>query len=148
MVLAIAKNAKSDENERDITMDQRRLARMYALLHDVPHVPFGHTIEDELRIFRRHDENPARIAHFLGPDSEIGRIVKQMQSEEFYNRLMCIYLWEDDKEKRRLRGEDSSWDGLKRWFEMLTDDAFIHDIVSNTVCADLLDYLARDNYLL
>ena len=36
--LAIAKNAKSDENERDITMDQRRLARMYALLHDVPHV--------------------------------------------------------------------------------------------------------------
>lgn len=54
MVLAIAKNAKSDLNERDITMEQRRLARMYALLHDVPHIPFGHTIEDELRLFRRH----------------------------------------------------------------------------------------------
>ena len=146
IVMAIAKNAKSDPKERNITMEQRLLARMYALLHDVPHIPFGHTIEDELRIFRRHDENPARIAHFLGPDSEIGAIVKKMQSEEFYDRLMCVYLWEDDKEKRKLREEDSSWDGLRQWFKMPADDAFIHDIVSNTVCADLLDYLARDNY--
>ena len=146
MVLAIAKNAKSGSDERGITMEQRLLARMYALIHDVPHIPFGHTIEDELHILQRHDENPARIAHFLGPNSEIAKIVKEMESEEFYNRLLCVYLWEDDMEKRMARDTDPSWNALRPWLKMRHDEAFIHDIVSNTVCADLLDYLARDNY--
>ena len=128
MVMAIAKNAKSQTDERDITMDQRRLARVYALLHDVPHIPFGHTIEDELHILDRHDENPSRIAHFLGPNSEISSILRRTESDEFYNRLMCIYLWEDDEKKREARDEDPAWNSLSQWFTMVEDDAFVHDI--------------------
>ena len=147
MVLAIATNAKSLEEERRISLVQRKLARMYALLHDIPHVPFGHTIEDEMQLFQRHDKNPARIERFLGPKSEIATILKKHESPQFYDRLMAIYLWEDDHKDREEREKKSKeWGSLSQWFNMTEDDALIHDIVSNTVCADLLDYVARDNY--
>ena len=156
MVLAIAKNANIDEDERSITMEQRLLARMYALLHDITHIPFGHTIEDELGLLPRHDDNPNRMTHFLGPESEIGTILtKGLKNDDqyadfdhFYDRLMCIFLWEDDQNKKKSRDKNEDWAALRSWFHMRDkdDDAFIHDIVSNTVCADLLDYLARDNY--
>src|SRR5438270_1670740 len=35
-------------------------ARLGGLLHDLCHVPFGHSIEDELGILIPHDENEAR----------------------------------------------------------------------------------------
>jgi HD superfamily phosphohydrolase len=156
MILAIAKNAKSVDRERQITLEQRLLARMYGLLHDITHVPFGHTIEDELRILRRHDDNPTRIVRFLGPQSEIGEILANglkgtkhySDFDDFYDRLMRIFLWEDDREKRKKRDKDKEgdWSPLKPWLDMRKDEVFIHDIVSDTVCADLLDYLARDNY--
>ena len=146
MVLAIATNAKSSDEERSISRVQRKLARMYALLHDIPHVPFGHTIEDELRLFQRHDKNPARIEHFLGPQSTVATILKEDESDEFYDRLMAIYLWEDDCSEKRERAARAEWKSLSKWFDMSDDDALVHDIVSNTVCADLLDYVARDNY--
>ena len=147
MVLAIATNAKSSKEERSISLVQRKLARMYALLHDIPHVPFGHTIEDEMRLFQRHDKNPARIERFLGPQSEVATILKKHESPEFYDRLMAIYLWEDDlSEGQEGATRVEGWESLSQWFDMSEDDAFVHDIVSNTVCADLLDYVARDNY--
>ncbi|HAZ62218.1 MAG TPA: hypothetical protein DCZ72_01195, partial [Armatimonadetes bacterium] len=36
-----------------------------ALLHDVTHWPFGHTFEDERRLFVRHDEDEERLARYL-----------------------------------------------------------------------------------
>ncbi len=36
-----------------------------ALLHDVTHWPFGHTFEDERRLFVRHDEDEERLARSL-----------------------------------------------------------------------------------
>lgn len=37
------------------------MARAFALVHDVTHVAFGHTLEDELGLFTRHDKNIARL---------------------------------------------------------------------------------------
>jgi HD superfamily phosphohydrolase len=55
-----------------IELDHKeRLAVLaWALLHDVTHVPFGHTLEDERRIFERHD-TPARVRKAL-PQGELG----------------------------------------------------------------------------
>ena len=41
------------------------------LLHDITHVPFGHMLEDELGVFKRHDENKSRIKFFLGETTDI-----------------------------------------------------------------------------
>ena len=37
----------------EISAPDRRVACLAALLHDVTHVPFGHTFEDERRLFDR-----------------------------------------------------------------------------------------------
>ncbi len=131
MVRALAKNMTGADGP-PISLEQRKLARMYALLHDIAHVPFGHTFEDEYQLHDRHDRNGARIAHFLGPDSEIGLILRGMESGRFYERLMLIGLWSND-DARVLGGSRE-------------DETFIHDLVSEGVCADLLDYLERDSY--
>lgn len=47
-----------------------------ALLHDVTHVPYGHTLEDERRLFERHD-TPKRIRQFL-PRGELGKALKNL----------------------------------------------------------------------
>jgi HD superfamily phosphohydrolase len=129
MIRAIVSNTHSSPAEQHIEPVQEALARLYALLHDLPHVPFGHTIEDELSIFTRHDKNPARIERFFGKNSEVGKLIVTYLGESVYARFMSIYSWD----------EDSST-------QLANDDNFIYDIVSNTVCADLLDYLARDSY--
>lgn len=126
MVRAIRENKHNQDEESEIDDEHEQLIRLYALLHDIGHIPFGHTIEDEFCIFDRHDEDQERIEHFLGEESRIGRIIQNRLGKEMYDRFMAIY--KIDKEN----------------VEQLGDDLFVYDLVSNTVCADLLDYLRRD----
>jgi len=63
----------------------------------------------------------------LGESSPIGKLIQEHLGPDAYRRFLSVYKWDC---------EDKS----------IGDDAWIYDIVSNTVCADLLDYLARDNY--
>ena len=143
MLSAVARAGGRRGDERGISIEDRKLTRVYALLHDVTHVPFGHTIEDEFGLFGRHGKNPVRTERFLGPRSEIGSLLRRMEPVGFYDRLMAIYLWEGDERKRSER-EGRAWAPLRPWLDMAEDDAFVQDIVSNGVCADLLDYSVRD----
>ncbi len=130
MITSIRTNEHNSDAERRITRKEETLARLYALLHDISHVPFGHTIEDELQILVRHDKNEARIDYYLGPDSEIGKIIVREYGADFLELLLKIYRWDENPKQCAIP----------------KDSVFIHDMVSNTVCADLLDYLRRDNY--
>ena len=125
MLDAIQTNRHNTDDERAITPQQEVLVRLYALLHDVPHVPYGHTLEDELNILERHDKNPRRLERFFGSNSSIGSIITKSLGAAALETFLQVYSWDNTSS---LRGNE-----------------FIHDIVSNTVCADLLDYLARDN---
>jgi len=136
MIEAIVANTHSKPEERRIDSRQRILIRLYALLHDITHIPFGHTIEDELNLLLRHDENDARIDHFIGPDSTIGqKIIASFREDgqKVLQQFLAIYRYND-------KYDDAPNPGVAN------DDVFIYDLVSNTVCADLLDYLQRDNY--
>lgn len=93
-----------------------RAIRLAALLHDVTHVPFGHTIEDERRLFPRHDEDPARLAACMG------------------HPILAA----------ALRAADSTDDVQALLRGTTAVPAFARQIVTGTVCADLLDYLRRD----
>src|SRR5437016_10068620 len=59
-----------------ISQDDERLIRIAALLHDITHIPFGHTLEDERRVLPRHDKDEERVDYFLRI-STVGRILKR-----------------------------------------------------------------------
>src|SRR2546423_12726897 len=59
-----------------VSDDDARLIRVAALLHDITHIPFGHTLEDERRVLPRHDKDEERVDYFLRA-SAIGRILKR-----------------------------------------------------------------------
>src|SRR5215469_12463948 len=60
----------------DISADDENLIRVSALLHDLTHIPFGHTLEDERRVLPRHDKDAERVEHFYRRSS-VGRILKR-----------------------------------------------------------------------
>jgi HD superfamily phosphohydrolase len=122
------------------------LARLGALLHDLCHVPAGHTVEDDLGVLEAHDENderfeelwsqmqvdvPLRLAQ-LGVSgkgirvteetllSKTGHLHKQL-------RLLVISKGENSLDRKEMKYP------------------FCADLVGNTICADLLDYLSRDH---
>jgi HD superfamily phosphohydrolase len=128
MIRAIRDNRHNSDDERNISEEDEQLIRLLALLHDVTHIPFGHTLEDECSVFDRHDANARRINRFLDSGSAIGTLIKTALGESFYQRFMKTYLTS------------------KKDLALLGEDAYIYDIVNNTVCADLLDYLRRDCY--
>lgn len=149
MIRHIKDNTHSTREEKAIAGYQEALIRLYALLHDLPHIPFGHTLEDELCIFERHDKNEKRFERFFGPNSAVGSLIRSHLGEEVYHRFRAIYQWNGKLENYIDQDDDEE---IKKKKEEIVksirdnDDAFIYDLVSNTVCADLLDYLRRDSY--
>ena len=125
IILKNRKNQHSQEKEKSITAEEEQIIRLLALLHDIGHMPFGHTIEDEFGVFKSHDKHQTRWEFFLGEFSEIGKIIIKHHGKQFYERFFGLIKCDKNFEKRE-------------------NDAFMYDIVSNTVCADLLDYLERD----
>lgn len=97
----------------------RVVARAYALLHDISHAPFGHTLEDELGILGRHDENRARLNRILEPSTNLGDLL-----------LSCL-------PGRDVRDLLLNPDGGGRF-------AWVSELVSGPTGADVIDYVDRD----
>jgi HD superfamily phosphohydrolase len=104
------------------------LARLGALLHDMSHVPFGHTVEDDLGLLEAHDSNTTRFEKLWSGLSEDFRSVITPELREALRDPLILSKLDD-----HLGGEPS-----KRY-------PFVADIVGNTICADLIDYLQRDH---
>jgi HD superfamily phosphohydrolase len=113
-----------------------RLARLAALLHDLPHIPFGHTLEDEFHLLERHDENSERFDALL-VKSEIGDLLRSNLSEDEFKDL-CFVLGVPGKSEKSDPPKDEAY------VHRLGEYAYVADIVANTVCADVLDYIVRD----
>jgi len=65
-----------------ITAEEAAAIRVAALLHDITHIPFGHTLEDERRVLPRHDKDRLRFAHFLTESSLASRLRRAGIHEE------------------------------------------------------------------
>lgn len=102
------------------------LARLGALLHDICHVPYGHSVEDDLQILTAHDENIERFDTLWGQlDSETHRLIPRTLYDALRYPLILS----------KLPKPETS----------CPDYRFVSDIVGNTICADLIDYLQRDH---
>jgi len=108
------------ESGTAVEPETEQLIGVAALLHDVTHVPFGHTLEDERRLFPRHDKGTRFLTLLDGPLGE---------------RLAALGL---KRQLTALLGIDHP--------AAPAQPAWHRQIVASTIDADLLDYLRRDAY--
>lgn len=126
MMDALDRNAAASGKQEPIPKASRKRIRLAALLHDVGHLAYGHTLEDEVRIVGKHDD-PKRLNLVLGEDSDI---------YEVFAEAAELAVLEDVK---TILSKDAP-------NELPPGNVFWADLVANTICADLLDYLRRDFY--
>ncbi len=69
-----------------ITADEATAIRLAALLHDITHIPFGHTLEDERRVLPRHDRDELRFAFFLLESS----VAERLRNSGFQDEVLSI----------------------------------------------------------
>jgi len=122
LIEAINRNFELDpRSSLGISESEARVIRMAALLHDVTHIPFGHNIEDQTGLFHRHD-GARRFAERLAPRGELGGLLeRQGLRRDVLNTLQA--------------GEGG--DAVPPYW---------CQVVSDTICSDILDYLQRDAY--
>lgn len=114
IMTAISSNDKIEISESD-----NADVRMTALLHDIGHIAFSHTLEDEHKVLEKHDRKE-RLDIALD-------LLKQELNEDdaaLVERAKPILLAIASKNE-----SDKDWRS---------------DVVGNTVCADLLAYITTD----
>ncbi len=117
------------------------LARLGALLHDLCHVPFGHTIEDDLLVLDEHDKNEPRFNALWSQVDDGTRSIIESADGDFFLELQRLILAKKPWTKTEL---DPSGEPVE--VERRSRYPFVADIVGNTICADLLDYIRRDHH--
>lgn len=108
-------------NEYHFPDVEKTAVSLAALAHDLTHIPYGHTFEDERKLMPRHDRSMTRYKHFLR-EGACGEILRNTEAGR-----MALQI---------LHPTEPVPDGKN----------YLRHIVSGTICADLLDYLKRDNY--
>lgn len=102
-----------------IDSEDAQNVRMAALLHDIGHLPFSHSLEDEHAILPKHDR-PERLGWAL---DELSKEV-------------------DPQTRRRIEGARPILHAISGGDDVPQD--WRSDLVGNTVCADLLAYIRTD----
>jgi len=109
-------------NGCEIRPEDYEKVTLAALIHDLTHVPYGHTFEDERKIFERHDKSELfQQVLAVGP-------LKDLLDELGYTAdILKLLVKKDPTMKAK-------------------EDLWMSQIINDTICADLLDYLRRDCY--
>ncbi len=106
-----------------VSEEEARVIRVAALLHDVTHVPHGHSLEDQDGLFERHD-SAYRYERMFAPSRALGRVLRDLG---LHDQIISVLT------KPGTPGRD---DVPAYWGQM----------IGGTIAADILDYLARDAY--
>jgi HD superfamily phosphohydrolase len=177
MISAVKLNSeKAEYEQRDVppadqdwraslSEAEERFIRLGALLHDIGHLAAGHTLEDELGLFGKHDEDE-RLDYVFGDSKKYGTPnwncgVPIPTLSELIDRLYRQFLPDDLKLEIspsrlvRLLIRKPPREGTEGQYreeqKALAQSAQLRlevctNMIGNTICADLLDYIARDWY--
>jgi HD superfamily phosphohydrolase len=162
------KVSRTDQDWRaPLDIAEQRFVRLGALLHDIGHLAAGHTLEDELGLFGKHDEDE-RLDYLFGDHKELGGHAWEGAAgvptlarliDDNYKRWLPDDLELDDPitASRLVRllirkpPKDPADDEYRHQHDALVKSSQIRaavctNMIGNTICADLLDYISRDWY--
>src|SRR6266478_5176231 len=142
-----------------LTEQENRFVRLGTLLHDIGHIAAGHTVEDELQLVSQHDGDKRLDLVFMDAQwrDRDGRVLAQLLDDGFDKYLPAELRTAGVKPSEIVRllirkparlGEDDPYSAAQG---VLSTSSSIrlhicHDMIGNTICADLLDYIHRDWY--
>jgi len=148
-----------------------------ALLHDITHVPFGHTLEDEFdNIYLKHDKlaGPRLFKFLFDEKSCLKKVfdakdnwIQSISNDDLKKLIYVILSWKDRVDVKKFTGisfeyllktelkncnvgdpRNQRLKDLMDWHNQFVKKKMFHpfmsDVIANTICADLLDYLPRD----
>jgi uncharacterized protein len=117
-----------------------RILRFSALLHDMGHVPFGHTLEDEMPIIPKHDR-PSRGPEAFSSrmDGAVSRALRESGNED-----LCTPVLQVLRAIAESKEDELVYESVKKGL-IQPEYLVLADIIGNTICADLLDYIKRDH---
>ncbi|MEW6744480.1 MAG: HD domain-containing protein [Planctomycetota bacterium] len=104
-----------------VSKEEARIVRIAALVHDITHIPFGHNIEDQTGLFRRHDTRERFLERF--DNTEVGDVLRRLR---LLDDVLAV-----------VAPDPSAASRVPRYWSQ---------IVAGTIGADILDYLKRDAY--
>lgn len=115
-----------------------RVLRFAALLHDMGHVPFGHTLEDEMPVITKHDiatngDKPTRMV------KTVSEVLKESGNEQYVEPVLKVL-----RAIAESKDDDKVYESVENG-HIAPEYLVIADIIGNTICADLLDYIKRDH---
>lgn len=116
------------------------LLRLAALLHDMGHVPFGHTLEDEMPVIEKHDK-PSQNGKTSRMESTIRGVLVEAGLSGFVDRVLQILTAIAESKN------DAKLYELVEKGKIKSEYLVLADIIGNTICADLLDYIKRDHLM-
>ena len=126
------------------------LARLGALLHDLGHVPFGHSVEDDLRFLVPHDENWPRFrTSWAEIEADVRASTRSRIGTGAAQSLDTLFLRPTSGDLGRSLLRQLEPLVISKGPDVLPRTAqrfpWVGDLVGDTICADLLDYLLRDH---
>jgi len=161
MMDAVARNSeKNDGVDRApaLSEGEERFVRLGTLLHDIGHVAAGHTVEDELNLIPKHDGDERLDLIFNGAEwlDHKGRTLGALIDAEF-RRYVPKELAKKGMSPSTIvrllirKAPDPEKDDHRDAVDLLKSSASIRlevcrDMIGDTICADLLDYIHRDWY--
>lgn len=141
---------------------EQRFIRLGALLHDIGHVAAGHTLEDELELVGKHDADERLDLIFEKSDWDSAGALRTEPLQDLINRHYTKYIppqltsdgvtaTEIARLLIRKAPEREEADKYATAQGHINRSAEIRyhvcaNMIGNTICADLLDYLYRDWY--
>lgn len=162
MIKAVKRNSTKAGNQDfggapPLSLSEERFVRLGALMHDIGHVAAGHTVEDELNLVPKHDGDRRLDLVLDGTewvDSD-GRTLAKLIDVQFAayvpeglrkegisaSQIVRLLIRKEPKDKD---AHVSTFRALKGSSEVRVD--VCRDMIGNTICADLLDYIHRDWY--
>lgn len=163
MIDAIQHNAKKAESRKlaygiPLNSKEQRFVRLGALLHDIGHLAAGHTLEDELNLIGKHDADDrldlAFGRRFLDENNySLAELIDARYNSLVPDQLAKSGLSASDLVRLLVRKSPppGKSDAYQHKASALISSSEIRwdicsNLVGNTICADLLDYLHRDWY--